>query len=52
MTVVSIPEPEPTMRMDVAESADGYTLKAELPGVKKEDDLKNLIAYLKEETAK
>ncbi|HEX4882496.1 MAG TPA: Hsp20 family protein [Casimicrobiaceae bacterium] len=32
-----LPEPEPMMRVDVAETADGYTLKAELPGVKKED---------------
>ena len=30
-------EPMPTMRMDVVEGDAGYTLKAELPGMKKED---------------
>jgi HSP20 family protein len=30
-------EPVPTMRMDVVEDATGYTVKAELPGMKKED---------------
>lgn len=30
-------EPEPTMRMDVKETPAGYEVKAELPGVAKED---------------
>ena len=30
-------EPVATMRMDVVEDDAGYTLKAELPGIKKED---------------
>ncbi|MDH4181872.1 MAG: Hsp20/alpha crystallin family protein [Betaproteobacteria bacterium] len=33
----AMPEPEPTMKMDVAETASGYVVKAELPGVAKED---------------
>jgi HSP20 family protein len=33
----SLPAPEPMMRMDVAEAAAGYTVKAELPGVAKDD---------------
>ncbi len=33
----ALPEPEPMMRVDVAETPEGYTLKAEMPGVKKED---------------
>jgi HSP20 family protein len=35
--VVSGYEPMPTMRMDVVEDATGYTIKAEIPGMKKED---------------
>ena len=30
-------EPVPTMRLDVVEDPAGYTVKAELPGMKKED---------------
>lgn len=30
-------EPVPTMRLDVSESDAGYTVKAEIPGMKKED---------------
>jgi HSP20 family protein len=30
-------EPAPTIRMDVAEDDKGYTVKAEIPGVTKED---------------
>jgi HSP20 family protein len=30
-------EPVPTMRMDLMEGASGYTLKTEMPGMKKED---------------
>jgi HSP20 family protein len=33
----TLPEPEPTMRMDVKETPAGYEVKAELPGVAKED---------------
>ena len=36
-SAVSRYEPVPTMRMDVVEDATGYTVKAELPGMKKED---------------
>jgi HSP20 family protein len=32
-----MPEPEPTMRLDLTESDTGYVVKAEIPGVKKED---------------
>ena len=31
------PEPEPMMRLDLTESETGYVVKAEIPGVKKED---------------
>ncbi|HET9340151.1 MAG TPA: Hsp20/alpha crystallin family protein [Casimicrobiaceae bacterium] len=30
-------EPEPMMRLDLTESETGYVVKAEIPGVKKED---------------
>ena len=30
-------EPEPMVKMDVAETEDAYTVKAEIPGVSKED---------------
>jgi HSP20 family protein len=30
-------EPEPMVKMDVAETEDAYTVKAEIPGVRKED---------------
>jgi HSP20 family protein len=30
-------EPEPTMKMDVSETDAAYTVKADIPGVKKED---------------
>lgn len=33
----TLPEPEPMMRMDVSQTPEGYTVKAELPGVAKED---------------
>jgi HSP20 family protein len=36
-TVGTLPEPEPMMRMDVTENERGYLVKAELPGVAKED---------------
>jgi len=32
-----MPEPEPTMRLDLTENDTGYVVKAEIPGVKKED---------------
>jgi HSP20 family protein len=32
-----MPEPEPMMRMDVTQNESGYVVKAELPGVAKED---------------
>jgi len=37
MTMGTLPEPEPMMRMDVAENERSYVVKAELPGVAKED---------------
>ena len=37
VTMGTMPEPEPTMRMDVTENERGYVVKAELPGVAKED---------------
>lgn len=36
-SVMSRYEPVPTMRMDVVEDATGYTVKADLPGIRKED---------------
>ena len=36
-SVMSRYEPVPTMRMDIVEDTTGYTVKAELPGMKKED---------------
>jgi len=36
-TMGTLPEPEPTMRMDVTENDRGYVVKAELPGVAKQD---------------
>ena len=33
----AMPEPEPMMRTDVKQTPTGYVLKAELPGVAKED---------------
>ena len=32
-----MPEPEPTMRLDLTENDTGYVVKAEIPGVNKED---------------
>jgi HSP20 family protein len=32
-----MPEPEPMMRVDVSQNDSGYVVKAELPGVAKED---------------
>lgn len=37
LPMATLPEPEPMMRMDVTQTKDGYVLKAELPGVAKED---------------
>jgi HSP20 family protein len=37
LPTANLPEPEPMMRMDVAATPTGYTLKADLPGVAKED---------------
>jgi HSP20 family protein len=36
-TTGAMPEPEPMMRMDVTQNESGYVVKAELPGVAKED---------------
>ena len=35
--VEAMPEPEPMMRVDVSETPTGYVMKAELPGMAKED---------------
>lgn len=35
--MASVPEPEPMMRMDVTQTPTGYVMKAELPGIAKED---------------
>lgn len=37
MTTGTMPEPEPMMRVDVTQDERGYVVKAELPGVAKED---------------
>jgi len=37
VTMGTMPEPEPMMRIDVTENERGYVVKAELPGVAKED---------------
>jgi HSP20 family protein len=37
MAMGTMPEPEPMMRIDVSENERGYVVKAELPGVAKED---------------
>jgi HSP20 family protein len=37
MTMGTLPEPEPMMRMDVTENDRGYVVKADIPGVSKED---------------
>ena len=37
VTTGTMPEPEPMMRMDVTQNERGYVVKAELPGVAKED---------------
>jgi HSP20 family protein len=36
-TPLRMAEPEPTMRLDLTENDTGYIVKAEIPGVKKED---------------